>query len=208
MTLKLRSPGTAEGTPSLSSNQLSILRIVIPVATMTNHRKRELTLTSTSHTMVNKERRQVSLTRFRYCAEMTPANPQSRSMATSDVYANCACIIRSPCCKGKIIVKITYYSLSLLGINQGCLSYRTPLHLPILDSFPHGMYSKSSSGAGLSVLAALTASTRTADKIRAIEGTAARMLSVDERENLVNGLGEIRESYETGWGSGSEDEDD
>ncbi|KAJ5586494.1 hypothetical protein N7450_006281 [Penicillium hetheringtonii] len=49
---------------------------------------------------------------------------------------------------------------------------------------------------------------RTADKIRAIEGTAARMLSVDERENLVNGLGEIRESYETGWGSGSEDEDD
>lgn len=70
------------------------------------------------------------------------------------------------------------------------------------------MYSKSSSGAGVSVLAALTASTRTAEKIRAIEGTAARMLSVDERENLVNGLGEIRESYETGWSSGSDEEDD
>lgn len=34
------------------------------------------------------------------------------------------------------------------------------------------------------------------------------MLSVDEREAMVNGLGEIRESYETGWSSGSEEEDD
>jgi hypothetical protein len=34
------------------------------------------------------------------------------------------------------------------------------------------------------------------------------MLSVDERENLVNGLGEIRECYETGWSSGSDEEED
>lgn len=34
------------------------------------------------------------------------------------------------------------------------------------------------------------------------------MLSVDEREAMLNGLGEIRESYETGWSSGSEDDDD
>ncbi|CAI7625158.1 unnamed protein product [Penicillium pancosmium] len=87
-------------------------------------------------------------------------------------------------------------------------SYRTPLHLPILDTFPHGMYPKSPSNAGVSVLAALTASTRTADRVKAIESTAARMLSVDERENLVNGLGEIRECYETGWSSGSDEEED
>jgi hypothetical protein len=34
------------------------------------------------------------------------------------------------------------------------------------------------------------------------------MLSVDEREAMVNGLGEIRECYETGWSSGSSDDDD
>lgn len=87
-------------------------------------------------------------------------------------------------------------------------SYRTPLRLPILDSFPHGMYPKSKSGSGVSVFAALTASSRTAERIKAIETTTARMLSVDEREAMINGLGEIRESYETGWSSGSEDDDD
>lgn len=70
------------------------------------------------------------------------------------------------------------------------------------------MYPKSKSGSGVSVFAALTASSRTADRIKAIEMTTARMLSVDEREAMINGLGEIRESYETGWSSGSEDDDD
>ncbi|GLI81167.1 mtDNA inheritance, partitioning of the mitochondrial organelle [Penicillium ochrochloron] len=88
-------------------------------------------------------------------------------------------------------------------------SYHSPLRLPILDSFPHGMFSASPSSAdGLSIFTALTASTRTADRIKAIQATAARMLSVDEREAMVNGLGEIRECYETGWNSGSSDEDD
>lgn len=61
---------------------------------------------------------------------------------------------------------------------------------------------------GLSVFSALTASTRTAERIKAIESSTARLLSVEERENMMNGLGEIRESYETGWGSGSDDDDD
>ncbi|KAJ5450259.1 Protein dml1 [Penicillium daleae] len=88
-------------------------------------------------------------------------------------------------------------------------SYYSPLRLPILDSFPHGMFSASPSSAdGLSVFTALTASTRTADRIKAIQATAARMLSVDEREAMVNGLGEIRECYEMGWNSGSSDDDD
>lgn len=70
------------------------------------------------------------------------------------------------------------------------------------------MYPTSKSADGVSVFAALTASTRTAERIKAIQTTAARMLSVDERETMVNGLGEIRESYETGWSSGSEEDDD
>lgn len=70
------------------------------------------------------------------------------------------------------------------------------------------MYPTSPTGDGLSVLAALTASTRTAERIKEVETTAARLISVDEREAMVNGLGEIRERYETGWSDGSDDDDD
>ena len=80
--------------------------------------------------------------------------------------------------------------------------------MPILDSFPCGLFPSPPSGAGVSVLAALTASSRTAESIKAIETTAARLSSVDEREAMLNGLGEIREAYETGWSSGSEDDDE
>jgi hypothetical protein len=70
------------------------------------------------------------------------------------------------------------------------------------------MFPPPKSASGLDIFAALTTSSRTAEKIKAIEATAARMVSVDEREALVNGLGEIRETYETGWSSGSDEEDD
>ncbi|KAJ5925901.1 hypothetical protein N7454_007411 [Penicillium verhagenii] len=87
-------------------------------------------------------------------------------------------------------------------------SYHTPLRMPVLNSFPHGLYPIPQSSEGLDVFAALTSSTRTAHKIKSIEATTARMLSVEEREAMMNGLGEIRESYETGWSSGSDDDSD
>ncbi|CRL28490.1 Tubulin/FtsZ, GTPase domain [Penicillium camemberti] len=87
-------------------------------------------------------------------------------------------------------------------------SFHTPLSMPILDSFPHDMFPTPETGTGVNVFTALTASTRTAQKIKAISATAGRLVSVDEREALVNGLGEIREYYETGWSSGSDDDDD
>lgn len=61
---------------------------------------------------------------------------------------------------------------------------------------------------GVNVLAALTSSSRTADALKELEVAAGRMIGVDEREALVNGLGEVRESYETGGGSGSDFDDD
>jgi hypothetical protein len=78
----------------------------------------------------------------------------------------------------------------------------------MLDSFPHDMFPTPKAGTGIHVFSALTASTRTAQRIKALSATAARMVSVDEREDMINGLGEIREFYETGWSSGSDDEDD
>lgn len=106
------------------------------------------------------------------------------------------------------MVSLLLTPLFELGVLKRPLSYRSPLRLPLLDSFPHGLYPTSNSDEGLSVFATLTASTRTAKRIKSIQTTATRMVSVDEREALYNGLGEIRESYETGWSSGSEEEDD
>jgi uncharacterized ferredoxin-like protein len=70
------------------------------------------------------------------------------------------------------------------------------------------MFSMNHKDAGINVVAALTASSRTATKLKAMETVAGRVIGVDERENLVNGLGEIRESYEIGWMSGSDFDDD
>ncbi|GAQ10457.1 protein dml1 [Aspergillus lentulus] len=87
-------------------------------------------------------------------------------------------------------------------------SFYIPLAFPILDSSPRNMFSVEHKDAKINVLAALTASSRTATKIKAMEAVAGRVIGVDERENLVNGLGEIRESYETGWMSDSDFDDD
>jgi len=41
-----------------------------------------------------------------------------------------------------------------------------------------------------------------------MEAVASRIISIDERETIVNGLGEIREFYETGWMSDSDFDDE
>jgi hypothetical protein len=83
----------------------------------------------------------------------------------------------------------------------------TPLHYPILDSFPNDLLTVPTPGQKINVVAALTSSTRTAQKVKGLEAVAGRIIGVDERENLVNGLGEIRESYEAGWMSDSDFDD-
>ncbi|KAL2833540.1 tubulin domain-containing protein [Aspergillus pseudoustus] len=83
----------------------------------------------------------------------------------------------------------------------------TPLHYPILDSFPTDLLTAPTPGQKINVVAALTSSGRTAQKVKTLEFVAGRVIGVDERENLVNGLGEIRESYETGWMSDSDFDD-
>lgn len=61
---------------------------------------------------------------------------------------------------------------------------------------------------GVNVFAALTSSSRTAETLKGLEATAGRTIGIDEREALTNGLGKIREAYETGWSGSSESEDD
>ncbi|KAL4934404.1 misato family protein [Aspergillus undulatus] len=86
--------------------------------------------------------------------------------------------------------------------------FHTPLPYPVLDSFPNDMVAVSTPENKVNMVAVLTSSTRTADRTRTLESVASRVIAVDERENLVNGLGEIRENYETGWMSDSDFDDD
>ncbi|KAL4970419.1 misato family protein [Aspergillus stella-maris] len=86
--------------------------------------------------------------------------------------------------------------------------FHTPLPYPILDSFPNDIITSPVTDDKLNMVSALTSSTRTADRIKRLEAVAGRVIAVDERESLVNGLGEIRESYETGWMSDSDFDDD
>ncbi|KAE8351286.1 tubulin domain-containing protein [Aspergillus coremiiformis] len=86
-------------------------------------------------------------------------------------------------------------------------SFHAPLPFPILDSYPSTIFSSAQQNK-VNVLAALTASSRTAERIKMMETVAGRIIGVDERETLVNGLGEIRESYETGWMSDSDFDDE
>lgn len=93
-------------------------------------------------------------------------------------------------------------------VEQTLERFYTPLRFPNLDSFPRDLFPVSKSGLGNQISTALTTSSRTGDKIKALQMVASRAISVDEREALTNGLGEIRESYETGWMSGSDFDDD
>lgn len=86
--------------------------------------------------------------------------------------------------------------------------FHTQLSYPILDSFPSDMIDLSSPKNKVDIVAALTASSRTGEQLKKLESVASRMTAVDEREDMVNGLGEIRELYETGWMSDSDFDDD
>lgn len=79
---------------------------------------------------------------------------------------------------------------------------------PLLDSAPRHMFPVTQPKKGMGVVAALTTSSRTSDSVRALQITARRIISIDERETIYNSLGEIRESYETGWHSDSDSDDD
>ncbi|KAI9687658.1 MAG: mtDNA inheritance, partitioning of the mitochondrial organelle [Bogoriella megaspora] len=89
--------------------------------------------------------------------------------------------------------------------------YQTTQLFPQLSSFPN-IYSSLSATAtpsSLAVRTSLSTSSAVADRIRAISGAVRRMVAIDEREAIYNGLEELCEEYTEGWSSGSEmDEDD
>jgi len=86
--------------------------------------------------------------------------------------------------------------------------YTAPLLFPILDSFPSIFDVGSGHTEKLAVHAGLTTSTAVAEQVRAIEQIVKRLVAVDEREALCNGLQVIAEEYDEGWDGDLTDSDD
>jgi len=84
--------------------------------------------------------------------------------------------------------------------------YHTTLNYPIPDSFPK-IFSIAS-GTAVSIHTSLATTNQISGKIRALREITSRIVSLDERENLSNDLGEMAEAYEEGWDIDSDEDDD
>ncbi|KAF2203076.1 mtDNA inheritance protein dml1 [Delitschia confertaspora ATCC 74209] len=90
--------------------------------------------------------------------------------------------------------------------------YSAPLLFPVLDSFP-SIFNVSSSFTTnhpkkLAVYAGLSTSTSVANQIRTLDQIVRRMVNLEERETLSNGLQGMAEEYDEGWDSGSDSDSD
>ncbi|EEH08516.1 misato [Histoplasma capsulatum G186AR] len=96
-----------------------------------------------------------------------------------------------------------------LGPPGALQMYYIPLALPLLDSFPSDLFTgRGPSSSGLNVRASLSSTSQIGGKVRDLQNFASRLIGVDEREALVNGLGEISEAYQERWESDSDSGDD
>jgi len=86
--------------------------------------------------------------------------------------------------------------------------YEASLLFPVLDSFPSIFEPESGRTDKLAVHAALTTSTAVAGQVRTVAQIVGRLVAVDEREALYNGLQVIAEEYDEGWDGDFTDSDD
>lgn len=92
--------------------------------------------------------------------------------------------------------------------------FSIPLAFPHLDTIPASIFrgtSKASSPKELSLACGLTTSSRTKHtvfELRDIVTRHSRAVSIDEREELYNGLTEVGEKYDFGWESDDNSEDE
>ncbi|KAK4545231.1 hypothetical protein LTR36_003411 [Oleoguttula mirabilis] len=84
-------------------------------------------------------------------------------------------------------------------------THQTNLLFPLLTSYPQIFRFRGQEM--LALKASVSTSTAVADRIRSLEGTARRVVGLEERETLCDGLVGMAEEYEEGW-SGDEEEGD
>lgn len=82
--------------------------------------------------------------------------------------------------------------------------YSAPILYPVLDSFPSIFHVGSGNSKKLAVHSALSTSTAVANQIRTMDEVVRRMIGLEDRETLSNGLQVMAEEYEEGYDSGSD----
>lgn len=85
--------------------------------------------------------------------------------------------------------------------------HQTTLLFPLLSSYP-SIFRFPGRPQKLAIDASLATSTAIADQIRRIEAVSRRVVGIDEREALCDGLAAMAEEYEDGWSSDEESIDD
>ncbi|KAL6862131.1 tubulin domain-containing protein [Trichoderma novae-zelandiae] len=87
-------------------------------------------------------------------------------------------------------------------------NHQTSLLYPLLDSFP-SIYNYDLHGRdSIPVHTTLASDGSILRKMRTLRAQVAPLISVEERENLANGLAELGAAYEDEWSSGSDSGDD
>lgn len=85
--------------------------------------------------------------------------------------------------------------------------HQSALLFPTLTSYPQ-IFRFVDRPSKLAVDASLSTSTTIAERVRGLESVARRMVGIDEREALCDGLAAMADEYEEGWMSDDDSEDD
>lgn len=87
-------------------------------------------------------------------------------------------------------------------------SYKTSLLYPLLDSFPsiynYDLHNRES----IPVRTSIASEGSIVYKMKNLRSQVSPFISLEERENLVNGLADLGAAYEDDWSSGSDEDDD
>ncbi|KAK7417417.1 mtDNA inheritance, partitioning of the mitochondrial organelle [Neonectria magnoliae] len=85
--------------------------------------------------------------------------------------------------------------------------YESSLKFPLLDSYPQ-IYSQAAGQHDIAIQTNLSSNTVIAPRIKTLRAEATRLVGLEDREALSNGLAELAEAYREDWSSGSEEDDD
>ena len=96
----------------------------------------------------------------------------------------------------------------LVPANKPHIRYHTPLEFPLLDSFPNIVSQVSNPSRSVAIHSSLSTDRMISSRLQDLQKLVCKMISVEERESLSNGLGDLCEAYAEGWDSGSDNEID
>lgn len=88
-----------------------------------------------------------------------------------------------------------------------CYSYATTLQFPLLDSYPH-IYQDMLEKKSIPTRSTICTDTSISKRIKTLRAQGTRLIGLEERETLSNGLAEIADAYQDDWSSGSDEDDD